>query len=266
MAEEKARNKIDHLSASQINLYLQCGLKYKFQYIDRLPRPFKPSGLAFGSVIHSTLEWFHKERLRGNAHSLEKLIKVFETDWFSQTVETEIRYKNGEAEKDLLIIGRQMLTQYFHSNHLRPVAAEVPFNLPLIEPFTGEVLRPTLEGVIDLVETGHVLVEFKTSAKTMNSDDLQDSHQLTCYAYAYEMLFQARPKVIKVLDFVKTKTPKIVPFETRRGKRDFQRLFHIAKEMLNGISSGVFIPKASFMCKDCEYEGPCKEWKGNDIE
>ena len=57
---------MDHLSCSQMNLYLQCPPKYKFLYIDGLPKPFKPSGLAFGGSIHAALAWLHKQRMNGN--------------------------------------------------------------------------------------------------------------------------------------------------------------------------------------------------------
>ena len=56
---------MDHLSSSQINLYLLCSLKYKFIYLDKLPKPFKSSGLMFGSAMHSALSWVHKEKING---------------------------------------------------------------------------------------------------------------------------------------------------------------------------------------------------------
>jgi putative RecB family exonuclease len=254
---------IEHLSASQINLYTQCSLKYKFQYIDRVPKPFKSSGLAFGSVLHSTLDFFHKEKIRGRNVTLDKVLKIFEVDWFTQKVETQMRYKNGETETELLLQGKQMVTKHFHSYDGRPVASEIPFSLPFIDPVTGEILGPTLNGIIDLIEPDHVVVEFKTTAKTMDEQSAEDSVQLTCYAYAYRMLFRKEPKMLKILNFVKAKNPKIVPLETKRDTRDFKRLFHLAQEILRGIYSGVFIPESSFMCKDCEYEDLCKAWEGN---
>ena len=54
---------MDHLSASQMNLYFQCSLKYKFQYLDKLPKPFKASGLVFGSAIHLAISWVHKNQI-----------------------------------------------------------------------------------------------------------------------------------------------------------------------------------------------------------
>jgi len=104
---------IDHLSSSQINLYLQCSLKYKFQYIDKIPRPFKPSGLALGSAIHSALAWLHRERMNGNRVTLKKLYKIFDSDWYSQKVDTEIRYKDGEEEMKLVVLAKEMLGLYF---------------------------------------------------------------------------------------------------------------------------------------------------------
>jgi putative RecB family exonuclease len=262
--EAKAHSpKIDHLSASQLTLYLQCSLKYRFQYLDKLPKPFKPAGLAFGSVIHSALDWFHKQKVNGNGVTLEMLIKIFDADWFSQCVEAEVRFKDKEAGAGLIEMGRQMLTQYFQTYKEMPVGAEIPFSLPLVEPVTGEVLGPSLEGRLDLAERDAV-VEFKTSAQTLNAQDLKDSLQLTCYGYAYRMLFQKEPKILRVVDFVKTKTPKMVMLQATREERDYRKLFYVAKEVLRGIDSGVFYPNASFKCKDCEYEGPCQAWLGNE--
>ena len=76
---------IDHLSASQLNLYLQCSLKYKLQYIDKLPKPFKSSGLVFGSCVHSAMSWLHKQRLAGKEVALEQMQRIFTADWYAGT-------------------------------------------------------------------------------------------------------------------------------------------------------------------------------------
>jgi hypothetical protein len=46
----------DTISVSQINLYRTCSLKYRFQYIDQLPRLVRAAGLVFGSAVHKALE------------------------------------------------------------------------------------------------------------------------------------------------------------------------------------------------------------------
>ncbi len=253
---------MDHVSASQINLYIQCGLKYKYQYLDKIPRPFKPSGLAFGGVMHSTIEWFHKQRMKGNQVSLEGLYRIFETDWFVQKVDTEIRFKDDEDEVKLLLTGKEMLRIYFDSPLDGIESAEIPFHVPLLNISTGEDLGIPLEGIIDLIEKGGVVTEFKTSSRTMDPESLNDFLQLTAYSYAYRLLFSKDPKTLKVINFVKTKTPKMVVIETSREQKDYDRFFYITKEVIRGIESGIFIPKQSFMCKECEYRELCGSWEG----
>ena len=51
------------LSVSQVNAYLGCPLKYRFQYVEKIPRPWRPAAMAFGTSVHAAVEWFHNERL-----------------------------------------------------------------------------------------------------------------------------------------------------------------------------------------------------------
>jgi hypothetical protein len=252
---------IDHLSASQLNLYIQCGLKYRFQHVDLIPRPFKSSGLVFGSIVHSTIEWFHKKRKMKKQVPLEMLYKILDSDWFCQKLDNEIRYKEGEEENKMILTAKEMLSLYFNSPQDGVVDAEFPFRVPLVNPASGERLEVVLEGFMDLIEEGDVVTEFKTSAKTMDPDNLSDILQLTTYSYAYKTLFGKEPSLLRVVNFVKTRTPKMVILETARDNKDYERLFYLAKEVLKGIKSGVFFPRQSFMCKDCEYEGLCVEWR-----
>jgi putative RecB family exonuclease len=97
----------------------------------------------------------------------------------------------------------------------------------------------------------------------MDPESLNDHLQLSVYGYAYRTLFGREPKVLKIINFVKTKTPKMVPIETSREKKDYERLFHITKQVLLCIEAGFFFPRQSFMCKDCEYGDLCKVWEGN---
>lgn len=253
---------IQHLSSSQINLYMQCSLKYKFQYIDGLPKPFKPSGLVFGSVIHSVINWFHKERMNGNKNriTLERLYRIFDADWYCQKLNNNIRYKNGDQELRLIALAKEILGMYFNQPHKEIKGTEISFTVPLINPLNGRELGISLEGFIDLIEIDDTIVEFKTSAQTMNQDDVDNHLQLTVYAYAYEMLYQRPPRILKIINFVKNKKPKMIELETKRCKEDYIRFFYLAGQVLQGIRHQVFFPRQGFWCKDCEYADYCRAW------
>lgn len=248
-----------HLSSSQINLYCQCSLKYRFQYIDGLSKPFKASALVFGSAIHSAISWFHQNQLAGRPVSLEKFQAIFTADWYAQKVESEIRFREGETEMSQLLLGKEILSLYFHQPRQSVTGTEIPFTVPLVHPETGEPLGLNLEGYIDLLEERDTIVEFKTSLRAMDLKDV--SLQLTAYSYAFEMLHQRRPQRIQVVNFLKTKRPRILCLEVKKANIDHLRFFHMAKAVLNGIRSGVFFPRQSFWCDGCEFAGPCQTWQ-----
>jgi putative RecB family exonuclease len=232
-----------YLSSSQINLYLLCGLKYKFQYIDEIPKRFKSSGLAFGSAIHSALSWYHKQMMNGNGVTIDRLHKIFDADWYSLKTENEIRFKEGEEEMKLVVLGKEMLAQYFELPRKKIKGTEIPFSVPLINPENGQSAAIELEGVIDLIEEDDTITEFKTSA--------------------FERISHKPPKSLKIVNFVKSKKPKMISMETQRGKDDYQRLYFLAGKILKGVQQGVFFPRTGFLCKDCEYGENCKAWNGN---
>ncbi len=254
---------IEHLSKSQISLYMDCSLKYKFQYIDNLPKPFKPAGLAFGTSIHSALEWLHKEMLKGRSVSLENVSKILEADWYGQKADAEIEFKNGESWEMLLLKGKEILNLYLSEPVKKIVAAEYPFEVPVVHPETGEKLDVPIQGIMDVIEEGDSIGEFKTAAKTMDQQTLLNNLQLTVYAYAYQRMFKKEAKRLKVINFIKNKNPKMEVLETNRGQKDFTRLFYLAREVLTGIRSNIFFPRFSFYCADCEYANYCRDWQGN---
>jgi len=254
---------LDHLSCSQISLYSQCSLKYKFRYIDEIPIPYKPAALAFGSSIHEAISWYHREKMNGNGVTLDKLFKIFDADFYAQKIDSHIKFTAKESEVDLNIKGREMLELYFENPTPDVIGTEVQFALPLNHPSNGEKLNINFEGIIDQIAKNDTIVEIKTSAQTMQNDDAHNLLQLTAYSFAYEKLYQKRPENLYVYNLVKLKKPKVNILCTERDTDDYIRFFQIAKKVYEGIKSQIFFPQPSFWCKGCEYTVQCLTWQGN---
>ncbi len=255
------------LSVSQLNLYLTCSLKYRFQYVDRLPKLFRSANQVLGSAIHKTLELFHKELKKGRQRPLDWLLRCFEADWHAQCLDADIRYGNGDDAEKLILKGKELLSEYYRQPLPQVKDAELFFQIPLVNPETGEVLAVPLRGVIDLIEEGDVVAELKSSQKSWSLADLPDNLQLTAYSYAYEVLFGRPARDVKLINLVRTKNPKVETLITGREKKDYERLFNLSKEVLKAVEAGVFIPnRGCWMCKDCEFQNDCLEWTGNEEE
>jgi putative RecB family exonuclease len=253
------------ISVSQINLYLTCSLKYRFQYIDRLPRLVQSAGLVFGSAMHKALEWLHKERRDGRNPPLPEVLRVFDADWHAQLLDAEVIFPDDDSKEKLVHKGKELLSQYYHLPPKPVRDAEVYFQFPLVNPATGEALDVPLRGVIDLVNADDTIDEFKTAAKRFALDALPDNIQLTAYSYAFELLYGRPPRDLRLITFLRTKNPDIDVQTTGRDKRDYERLFNLGREMRKGVRAGVFIPnRGCWLCKDCEYDPDCREWAGNE--
>jgi putative RecB family exonuclease len=248
-------------SISQVQTYLGCPLKYRFQYIDLLPRPWRPSALIFGSSVHAAIEWFHKERLEGRTPAFKHVVKIFEADWFAQTLEPVV-YADHESKEDLEIKGRAMLRLYVESEHPgKPVAVEEGFELDLSDPETGELLEVRLRGFMDLLEEDDTLVELKTAAKALPAGDLERHLQVSTYALVYLLMRGVVPK-LRLDMLLKTKQPRLERFPTSRTREDLAWTSRLIQSTARAIEGGHFYPSPSWRCTECEYFAQCQSWRG----
>ena len=248
-------------SLSRVQAYLACPLKYRFQYVDQIPRPWRVAAMAFGSSVHAAVEWFHRERLAGRRSDLTGTLTVFEADWFAQNLEPLV-FSDRESREGLTEKGRAMLQLYVEStNGMKPVAVEQPFELDLADPETGEVLDVRLRGVIDLVEEDDVLVDLKTAGRTLESGGLERHLQLSTYALAYLLLRGTIPK-LRLDMLLKTTKPRLERLETTRSVEELSWTARLIREVSLAIETEHFFPNPSWRCTECEYYAHCQQWRG----
>jgi putative RecB family exonuclease len=164
-----------HVSYTQLDQYLRCPLKYRFQYVDRLEPEFVPVALGFGSGIHGAAAFFYRGVAQGRAPSVADVQSVFETMWNLETGHRPVRFGEKDTKDALLDLGRRMLAVLCaaHDPAAEVLAVEEPFRVPLIDPETGEILDRDLVGTLDRLEKDAdgrvVVVDLKTAARTATS-------------------------------------------------------------------------------------------------
>ena len=67
-----------HLSASAIETYEACALKFRLGRIDGIPQTANKPELVFGNIIHSVLQRFHEH---GKDQSLERILRLLDEEW-----------------------------------------------------------------------------------------------------------------------------------------------------------------------------------------
>lgn len=246
------------VSASRLNCWLQCRLKFYFRYILRITKPKTPA-LHYGSVVHLVLQAWNLARWRKQVFEIEKLKQLFAAGWLDQG---GIDWEGEEPEQK--VSAWTVLEAYFVETPIKanemPEAVEVPVEADL----TKHGL-PTLQGVLDLVRAGGRIVDFKTAGKTP-SDDMalhQNAVQLDCYSVLYRDSTGKREGGRELHHLVKTKVPKIII--TQAGPMlEYQqtRLFRVMEDYVNGLERGDFVPSPGLQCAGCEFIKECRAWDG----
>ena len=250
------------LSVSQVNAYLACPLKYRFQYVDQIPRPWRAAALAFGSSIHAAIEWFWIQRQFGKVPDTTEVLKIFDADWYAQNLEPLV-FSERESKDGLLSKGHEMLQLYVNEQADRPipVGVEQPFEVDLHDPETGEVLDLRFRGFIDLIEQDGTVVDLKTAGRSLENGGLERHIQLSAYALAGLILTGRIPKLRLDMLF-KTVRPRFERLGTTRTTAELAWVARLIQEVSLAIQTEHFFPNPSWRCSECEYFAHCQRWRG----
>jgi DNA helicase-2/ATP-dependent DNA helicase PcrA len=165
------------LSATDIELYRTCPLKYKFARVFGIPQE-TTINQRFGIVIHQVLERFHGQQASGdaNAGSLERLMGLFAVAW----------RRSGFGESDDELQFREKAIEALHRYHAREVASgsqprwvERKFDFRI----GPHHLRGRVDRVDELPGGGFELIDYKTG-DPKPPRELESDVQLAIYRLA----------------------------------------------------------------------------------
>ena len=269
------------LSASDIQTYRACPLRYKFARVLRIPTE-QTVHQRFGIVVHQVLERYHSD----GGQTLAQLLELLDVRW------RRAGFGEGERDRDLLEKAQVALTRYharLHGQEAQPVWFERQFDFRLgPHHLRGRVDRVDRLGVPergadaaggarDVVGVGstggadaereaadggiadaeYELIDYKTS-RPKTAEQLRDDIQLSLYALAAREawgLESSRQAYYYVLDDLK------VP--VLRGARDAEEVKGIVLEVGEGILAQEFEPTPSrAACSICDYRIVCPAAEG----
>jgi DNA helicase II / ATP-dependent DNA helicase PcrA len=237
------------LSASDIDTYRTCPLKYKFARVFRIPQ--EPTvHQRFGIVVHQVLERFHGS---GDAVSgtLPELLGLLDASW------RRGGFGDSEEERQLRGKAATALTRYhsrFQDEPSEPLWFERAFSFKL----GPHLLRGRVDRVDRLPGGEYELIDYKTG-RPKSPTQLIDDVQLSLYAVGAReawSLDSSHQAYYYLLDDQKVTVP------ADREDR-FEWIQEVAMEVADGILSQGFEPTPSFAaCSVCDYRLVCPAAEG----
>lgn len=241
--EEDLEDFSDYWSVSKLQAIQQCGRKFKFQYIEKVPA-LKTVALKFGSAVHKCLERIHKESLFEDGQVQRLWADVWSPyigtiDWDNELASKTV-YKNR---------GLKMLDKYVQSHKDEEVLhLEMKFK---IKP-SDEL--PKFGGVIDkikMVDGRPAVVDYKTSKYAPDPLVLDADPQLTMYYMAAKVLG------LDISDFAIHNLLDGTEYWTTRSDEDVYLLLESIEEAQQKVRSKMFARSVGFNCKFCDYKESC---------
>jgi len=156
------------LSASDIDTYRICPLKYKFARVFRIPQ--EPTiHQRFGIVLHQVLERFHSQ----GGGPLSALMDLFDASW------RRAGFGGSDDEQQFRERAVEALERYWREDrdsHAEPVWFERSFAFRL----GPHLLRGRVDRVDRRPDGSYELIDYKTG-KAKSADELREDVQLSLY-------------------------------------------------------------------------------------
>ena len=230
------------LSASAIETFEDCPLKFKFRHYLKIPTGPQPT-LTFGNIMHQCVRRYFELRKQGPV-KFEQLQGHFEQIWKGAGFEDEYQeqaYKKAGLEQ------LRAFSKKHETSMTLPLSAEAHFALEL-----GDVV---LEGRIDQINPldAHSveLVDYKTG-RPPSQKDADKSLQLSIYALAARDQMRLDPARLTFYSLTQNQ-----PVTTVRTRKDLDAVLGKIREVAAQIRQQLFPPKPGFVCKYCDYALIC---------
>jgi len=246
------------VSASRLNCFHSCRLKFFFRYVEQLVKP-STAALFVGKAVHAALQQWSTARWRGQPHDEEALKAGFMMNWITGQEDAPVKWEDDEDAQQEKAWG--LVEMYLRDTPIpaeeKPEAVEVR-----VEADLAEHGLPTLVGIIDLVRPGGRIVDFKTSAATPNAEQVihRNETQLTAYGILYREATGKQESGFELHHLVKTKVPKLVVSEapaTTEAQRT--KLFRLIESFVDGVEREDYVPSPGLQCAACEYFNECRQ-------
>lgn len=248
------------ISASRLNTWLSCRLKFFFHYVRGLRKP-KTAALHVGTTVHAVLKLWNRARWHRIPFTVETARQQFDQLWQSQQATDQVRWKKGKeaGEKQT---AWSLLDLYLKQSPIPP--DEMPEGVEVsVEADLAQHGLPRLIGILDLVRSGGRIVDFKTVGQTPNEEKAIHTNEVQLSGYS--ILYRANTGKIEggrdLHQLVKTKSPKLIITEQGPMTQAQQtRLFRQMESYVEGLDRQDFVPSPGMQCSMCSFINECKLW------
>jgi len=242
------------LSASAIEAYRDCPLKFKFSHYLRIPTA-PQAALTFGNLMHQCVRHYYVLR-RESVPRVEDLQAFYLRSW------SAAGFEDAYQEEAYKKAGLEQLRQFVERQGENPIPAD---RIQMEQRFRMEVGDVVLQGRIDQInpcdgsrgsKPAVELVDYKTG-RPRSQKDADKSLQLSVYALAARRELNMDPARLTFYNLTNNEAVSTV-----RTDKDIERAVVEIDDVAGCIRQKLFDPSPGFVCKRCEFVPVCPVHEG----
>ncbi len=238
------------LSASAVEDYLSCPLKFKFSHYFKVPSG-PQAALTFGNIMHTCVRRYFELR-KQKLLTFEEMEKFYLESWNSAG------FEDAYQEESYRRAGLEQLRLFVEQQNSSAMAVD---GIELEKHFSLDLGDVVLEGRIDQVNPVEAersrgtpaveLVDYKTG-QPRSQKEVDKSMQLSVYALAAERQMRLNP--VRLTFHYLADGQKV---STVRTPKDLERTVEKIRDVAGEIRSQRFQPTPGYACKWCDFVPVC---------
>jgi putative RecB family exonuclease len=241
--------------------FMQCPLKYKFEYIDNINTNKESIKVYFKNTIHQTIKHFFKVLDEEGELLHQKQLNNHWSDLWFERVESEDILRGNKSEKANLTKKGYSFLKKFHryqiDNPGSPIAVDLDYTINYMDEYKFSGNFELIREIDDKIQ----IVHFSTSRYVPDEFRQENDVSFTLNSYAFRQMFEKKENETL---YYHIRTNKNLP--VYRGQGDYNKLLTIMNNIKSCIDQGLFYPRQSYKCKQCPYNRQCTAWEGDNRE
>jgi superfamily I DNA/RNA helicase/RecB family exonuclease len=232
------------LSATAVEIYETCPLRFKLEREWRIPRDV-PAALQYGAAMHRVLKTYYDAVRQQRPLAEDALIQLFRDDLAAAGIQDRYQYELYDKQ------GIMQLREFLSQSQCRPM----PEVLHTEEWFEMPVGDATVAGRIDRMDRssdGRIVVTDYKTGKPKAQEDADKSLQLSIYALAAHAKWGYDVDALVLYNLEGN-----APVVTRRDRLQLEEAKLKVEDVARRIAAGDFRAKSGFHCNFCPYHNLC---------
>ncbi len=249
------KKKLIKLSATRINTFLRCKLKYWLNYYEHLPKVSNPSFLL-GRAVHESLElagqiWMEKGMF--DDEDKKRILDLYEKVSVQEGIEDMLIHEEGKRLVNNRLnnfdLGKGIISlEYEFGQKDNDIVTE-----------DGVHLVGAMDKVIEVDEDTLLVVDYKTSKTAPTPDQLRSDPQLSIYDVAASIRWPNYKRIILCLDLLKSDI--LYTYRTLEERRAFKQYLKILHDEMDKLKKKDAKANLNMFCPWCDFKDYCDTYK-----